>query len=93
MYLHAGLGEKLPKVHQKDGKTPLKDVVSAISMQKFKRFLIWEFSDRTDEPSVHSIDSFTGICSNSSETGDKSYSRGVYIYLELHRLCRQKSVA
>ena len=54
---------------------------------------MWEFSDRTDEPNVHSIDSFTGICSNSSETGDKSYSRGVYIYLELHRLCRQKSVA
>ena len=36
MYLHAGLGEKLPKVQQKDGKIPLKDVVSAISMQKFK---------------------------------------------------------
>ena len=36
MYLHVGLGEKLPKVHKKDGKIPLKDVVSAIFMQKFK---------------------------------------------------------
>ena len=68
MYLPAGLGEILLKVHIKDGRTHLKDVVSAIFMLKLNIFLVWKFSD-----------SFTGICSNGSKTVDKLFQKSFYI--------------